>query len=47
VPLVGREWLQRLEQPLDIAVDVANDQDRQIVRGYSALLAPDPPSISR
>ena len=28
-PLVGRVGLQSLEEPLQVAVDVADDQDRQ------------------
>ena len=47
MPLVRRVWLQRLEQSLDVAVDVADDQDGQIVRSYCALLAPNPPLVAR
>jgi hypothetical protein len=40
LPLVRRVWLQRLEQPLDVTVDVADDQDGQIVRSRPSLLHP-------
>ena len=38
MPLVRRVRLQRLEQPLDVAVDVSDDQDGEIVRGGPSLL---------
>jgi len=40
VPLIGRIGLQRLEQTLDVAVDVPDDQDGQIVRRQPSRLPP-------
>src|SRR5260370_20770720 len=35
-PLTGRVGFQRLEEPLEVAVNVAGDQDRQVARSHSS-----------
>jgi hypothetical protein len=37
VPLIRRIRLERFEQPLDVAVDVSDDQDGQIVSQWRSI----------